>query len=251
MRAVAIDDDEQMHELLANMLELIGAEVEIVGKGTTVESGVAVIEQEQPDLLFLDIELPDGTGFDVLSRIKYGEYLIIFISGHSEYGRRALDFEALDYLDKPLRASALSTGLLRARRRFELRNQDQRIEDLKLLLQSYRDEKSPTRLTVSNNKGVHVIPLDEILYLYTQDGVVFVVYDLGKPIAKSGRLIRFAEYFDADHRMGFMQVRDSHIVNLRRVRMLKGNESVVMDNGDEIPISAKMAPEIRRRLKEL
>jgi len=251
MRAVTIDDDQQMHELLANMLELIGAEVDIVGTGTTVEKGVEVIEKEEPDLLFLDIDLPDGTGFDLLAKIDFGKYLIIFISGYSNFGRRAFEFEALDYLDKPLRAVDLSKALLRARRRFEQRRYPQRVEDLKMLLKSYREETCPTRLTISNSQGVHVLPLGEIIYLYTEGGVVFVVHDGGTPIAKSGRLKRFAEYFDAEHRMGFMQVRGSHIVNLRRVRMLKGNESVVMDNGDEIPISAKIAPEIRRRLAEL
>lgn len=251
MRAVTIDDDEQMHGLLANMLELIGADVEIVASATEVKSGVEVIRKYAPDLLFLDIELPDGTGFDLLENVDYGNYLIIFISGHSEHGRRALAFEALAYLDKPLRATALSTALVRANRRFRQRNSEQRAEDMRALLKNYREGNRPTRLTVSNSDGIHYVPLAEIIYLYTQGGVIRVVHDGGKPIVKSGRLKRFAEYFAADEGLGFMQVRDSHIVNLRRVRLLKGNESVVMDNGDEIPIRTKIAPEIRRRLAQL
>lgn len=251
MRAVAIDDDRQMHELLANMLELIGAEIEIVGTATTVTDGVAVIEAEQPDLLFLDIELPDGTGFDLLQRIDYGNFLIVFISGHSEFGRRALAFEALDYLDKPLRATDLSAAILRARRRFEQRNYAGRVEDLKGLLEAYQNQQRPTRLTVSNSDGIHYLPLHEILFLHTTKGVIFVERDGGRPVAKSGRLRRFAEFFEQDEGLGFMQVRDSHIVNLRRVRTLRGNESVVMDDGREIAIRARKAPEIRRRLEVL
>lgn len=251
MRAVAIDDDEQMHELLASMLELIGAEVEIVGTATQVETGIQVVEETAPDLLFLDIELPDGTGFDLLERIDYGKYLIIFISGHSEHGRRALEFEALDYLDKPLRSTGLAGALLRARRRFEQRNYAQRVEDLNQALRNYREDKQPTRLTVSNSDGVHVVRLEEILYMYTSEGVIRIVHDGGKPILKSGSLKKFAEFFQKDEGLGFMQVRDSHVTNLRRVRMVKGNESVVMDNGEEIPIRTKTGPELRRRLRNL
>lgn len=251
MRAVAIDDDEQMHKLLADMLELIGAKVDIVGTATQVDTGIEVIEAQQPDLLFLDIELPDGTGFDLLERIDHGRYLVIFISGHGQYGRRALEFEALDYLDKPLRASDLSGALLRARRRFEQRNYAQRIEDLNVALQNFQEQKLPTRLTVSNSDGIYVIPLDEILYLFTRDKVVRVVHDNGKPILKSGALKTFAGFFDQDKALGFMQVRDTHIVNLRRVRMIRGDNTLEMDNGDEIPISTRIGKDLRDRLEDL
>ena len=229
----------------------ISPEVDIVGTATSVETGVERIGEDAPDVLFLDIDLPDGTGFDLLEHIDHGKYLIIFISGYSEFGRRALEFEALDYLDKPLRATDLSAALLRARRRFEQRTYAQRIEDLTRALDNYREEKRPTRLTISNNKGIHFVPLADILYLTTEEGVISVERDGGRPVTKSGRLRRFAEFFEQDAGLGFMQVRDSHVVNLRRVQTLKGNESVVMDNGKEIPIRAKIAPEIRRRLEGL
>jgi len=175
MRAVAIDDDVQMHALLRDMLEMIGAEVEIVATGATVNEGIELINTHQPDLLFLDIDLPDGTGFDILEQIDFGKFLIIFISGHSQYGRLALQFEALDYLDKPLLADDLENALKRARKRHEGRNYLQRIEDLTYALENYRHQQLPKRLTVSNSEGFHFVLISEIIYFYGEKDLVIIV----------------------------------------------------------------------------
>ncbi|MEL7161967.1 MAG: response regulator, partial [Bacteroidota bacterium] len=158
MRAIAVDDDTQMHQLLRDSLSIIDADVDLLACASTKASGITLIEQHEPDLLFLDIDLPDGTGFDLLEGLSdYGKYLIIFISGHGEHGRRALEFEALDYLDKPLMIDDLETALERAKRRYEQRNYVERMADIQEAIHNFRQEVLPKRLIVSNSKGFYFL----------------------------------------------------------------------------------------------
>ncbi|NJC27626.1 LytR/AlgR family response regulator transcription factor [Neolewinella antarctica] len=249
MRAVAIDDDPRMHRLLGQMLKLTNAGVDLVATATSVAGGVAVIEREAPDLLFLDIELGDGTGFDLLEQIDAGRYLIIFISGHSQYGRLALTFEALDYLDKPLKSTDLAEALLKARRRFAQRNADERLKDLTVALQNFRNTQLPTRLTISNSEGIFFVPVADILRLSTSDGLVTVHCADGRKFHKTARLVTYEQQFsEYPH---FMLVHKSNLVNLRRVKALVTGPYLIMEDGTEVVLTAQKARQVRGALEAL
>jgi two-component system LytT family response regulator len=250
MRAVAIDDDVKMHRLLGKMLKLTDADVEIVGTATSVDTGVALIETKEPDLLFLDIELEDGgTGFDVLRRVDAEKYLIIFISGHNQYGQMALRFEALDYLDKPLKSTDLAGAITRARLRFAQRNAEERLADLEEAISNFREQKLPTRLTVSTGKGIFFLPVEDILRISCEDGVVSFHCVDGRTVHKSGRLKRYDEQFEPYPE--FMLVHQSNLVNLKRVRALKSGPILVMEDDAEVVITRQSAKRVRQALELL
>ncbi|OAV43629.1 LytTR family DNA-binding domain-containing protein [Lewinella sp. 4G2] len=249
MRAVAIDDDPRMHRVLSRMLALINAEVEIVATATSVAAGVEAVNTHEPDLLFLDIELPDGTGFDLLEQINAGRYLIVFISGHHHYGRLALKFEALDYLDKPLNSEDLRDALRKAQRRFAQRSAADRLEDLAVALRNFRGSQLPSRLTISNSDGIFFVPVEDIIRLSTADGLVTVHCADGRKLHKTARLKSYERQFaDYPH---FTLVHKSHLVNLRRVRALVTGPHLIMENGDEVILSAQKAKEVRALLDGL
>ncbi|SER26190.1 LytR/AlgR family response regulator transcription factor [Neolewinella agarilytica] len=249
MRAVAVDDDENMHSLLASLLEHLNAEVDLVGTATTVKDGVRVIQEQKPDLLFLDIELPDGTGFDLLDLLHASDYMIVFISGHGQYGRAALDFQALIYIDKPLRASYLKEALDRARQQFRLRNPQERTDDIEEAGKNFRSGDLPTMYSVSNSDGFYFVPVKDILYFCSANDVVSLYWKGGKPIHKSGRLKRFVEQFESYPE--FMQVNRSFLVNLKEVRQISSGPNLVMSDGEIIPVSSQTAQEVRHRLEQL
>lgn len=249
MRAVAIDDDQRMHRLLQKMLKLTNAEVEIVATATSVAEGVATIEREQPDLLFLDIELPDGTGFDILERTNAGQFLIIFISGHNQYGRMALKFEALDYLDKPLKSTDLTDALRKAQRRFAQRNADERLKDLTVALQNFRQSQLPTRLTISNSEGIFFVPVEDILRLSTSDGLVTVHCADGRKLHKTARLVTYEQQFS--EYAHFMLVHKSNLVNLKRVKALVTGPYLIMEDGEKVVLTAQKARQVRGVLESL
>lgn len=249
MRAVAIDDIEEMHEVLANLLKLIDAEVDLVGTATTVAEGVAKVDELKPNILFLDIDLPDGDGFDVLSQVSYRDFLTIFITGRNDYAIRAFEFQALDYLEKPLDSRRLEQALNWAKQRLEMSSAAERMADMEAASASFRGGELPSRLKVANSEGVHFLPVAKIMYLETADNLITVVMEDGKRVHRTGRLKRFVELL---HGYGhFMQVHQSVIVNLHRVSMLKANHMLVLDNGEEVRISARMSKPVKDRLERL
>lgn len=246
MRAVTIDDDHNMHLLLANALELVAPDVELVGKASNVTKGVALIKEQKPDLLFLDIEMPDGTGFDLLEQIDFANYLIIFISGHGEYGRMALDFEALAYLDKPLLPEDLAKAIHRARRRHELRTYEERMSDLSRALYNFQHQQRPDRLTVSNAEGLHFIPIEDIVYFQGERDLVTVVCQDGRKISKSTRLKYYCESFDDYDR--FIQISKNYLINLDCLSSIGTGPVLNMINGDVIEVGYPAVQKIKSLL---
>lgn len=249
MRAVSVDDVDSMHSLLANLLNLVGTDIELVGKAATVEEGIRVIEETKPDLLFLDIELPDGTGFDLLDCLNAEDYLIVFISSQDGHARAAMDFQALIYIDKPLRASSLKEALRRARFQYNLRNPEERKEDFKKASETFRSEEPPRVYTVSNSEGFHFLPVAEIRYISSSGGVTTFHSEVEPSVHKSVGLKTIVKQFEI-HRE-FMQVKSSYLINLLAVRKINKGPILQMSDGKTIAISNQTAQEVRRRLGEL
>jgi len=249
MRAIIVDDEPNMHDVLPAILELIGAEVTIIGNAYNVASARTVITANKPDLLFLDIDMPDGTGFDLLELIDAGNYLIIFISAHSEFGRRALEFEALAYLDKPPKATDLAKALKLAAERHELRNYAERISDLTEVLANYREERLPSRLTIANSEGIHFIPIEEITYLKGATDVTTVVTKDNNKVSRAQRLKSYERQFAGYPQ--FMKVHQNYLVNLLEIRSLSVGNILELPDGTEVRISGQTARDLRDRLSNL
>ncbi len=115
IKAVIIDDEKLARDVIANYLGEFCPDVEIVAQASSVRTALAAIQKTSPDLVFLDIEMPDGNGFDLLSLFEKIYFKIIFITAYSEYAIRAFRFSALDYLLKPVKIDELIDAVARVR----------------------------------------------------------------------------------------------------------------------------------------
>ena len=111
IKALIIDDDSISRMLLREILKKTIANVELLGEASSVEEGLALIEQKDPDVVFLDISMPDGTGFDLLDKLKKIDFKIIFITAYSEYAIKAFKYSAFDYLVKPINVEELAKAI--------------------------------------------------------------------------------------------------------------------------------------------
>src|SRR5688500_11383482 len=102
IKAVIIDDEPASIELIANLINLSGHPVEIAGTGNSVQSGYDTIVNCQPDLVFLDVEMKDGSGFDLLKKLENISFKLVFVTAHQQFAIDAFKFSAIDYLLKPL-----------------------------------------------------------------------------------------------------------------------------------------------------
>ena len=253
MRTLIIDDEKQTHEAIGQLLMPTHSDVEIVGHGYSVADGLQLTQQLKPDLVFLDVEMPDGTGFDLLKKTGRPAFQVVFITAFNKYAETAFRFGALDFLTKPLSAGLLTETLDRMRQR---RSELFTIEQLQIALETFSrapEKKLPQRIAISTSKGLEMITVADILYLDAQANYTdFYYLHAGKKskLTASLHLKVYEAHFEPYP--GFMKVHRSHIVNLMMVdRYLKGDSTLVMRDGANIPVSKLHRDELEERLANL
>lgn len=232
MKAVIIDDEKRTRELIAKMIESFNLGIETFPVGENVESGLQAIEKIQPDFVFLDIQMPDGTGFDLLRKIKHKNFEVIFITAHEEFAIQAIKFSALDYILKPVDSEELKLCIERAIEARHQKKEDSQFEALNQNIQSNQKR----RLVLKTQESVHVVDLDKIIRCEADRNYTSFFLSEGKKILVS-RTLKDYETLLTGH--NFLRVQQSHLVNLDFVdRYDKGNGgSVVMKDGSEVPLS--------------
>jgi|UniRef100_UPI00404A5568 two-component system LytT family response regulator len=231
-KALIIDDEQRTRELIAKMITSFDLGIEAIPMGESVQSGIAAIAAIQPDLVFLDIQMPDGTGFDLLKAIPNKNFEVIFITAHEEFAIKAIKFSALDYILKPVDADELRSAIERA---LETLN-DTKAEPQFEALQHNIQPNQKRRLVLKTQESVHVVELDQIIRCEADRNYTSFFLKNGKKILVS-RTLKDYETLLTGH--NFLRVQQSHLVNLDYVdRYDKGNGgAVVMKDGSEVPLS--------------
>ena len=162
IRAIIVEDEKKSRELLREMVEKHTPEINLVGIADGVASGVELIKKNNPDLVFLDISMPDGSGFDLLQLVSDKKFDVIFATAHEKYAVKAIKFSALDYLLKPLDVDELQ---LAVNRFLEKRK---KAMDNKSLIENFirnlkTEKKSEYRLALNTTEGTYFLKTDEII----------------------------------------------------------------------------------------
>jgi two-component system LytT family response regulator len=232
MKAVIIDDEKRTRELIAKMIESFDLGIQTFPVGENVASGLKAIEEIQPDFVFLDIQMPDGTGFDLLRMVPNKKFEVIFITAHEEFAIKAIKFSALDYILKPVDPEELKAAVERA-----LENKTSAKEEIQYeALQQNMQPTQKRRLVLKTQESVYVVDLDNIVRCEADRNYTSFFLADGKKILVS-KTLKDYEVLLSSH--NFLRVQQSHLVNLNFVdRYDKGNGgSVVMKDGSEVPLS--------------
>lgn len=238
--SVIIDDDSNIRSGMKGLLALFAPQIEIVGEAESVDAGVALIESLNPQVIFLDIQLTDGTGFDILEKINNKQikikFHVIFVTAHEEFAIKAFIFSALDYLLKPVDPTELKKVIEKINTTIEKNNEFSNIE---LLLENIKKEKSNfKRIALSNSDGIHQFEIADIIRCESDDNYT-------KFFIKNGRVILISktlkEYEELLKDSGFFRVHQSHLINLNYLKtyIKKDNGIIVMQDNTTIPISQR------------
>lgn len=232
MKALIIDDEKRTRELIAKMIESFDLGIETFPIGESVETGIKSIEEVRPDLVFLDIQMPDGTGFDLLKMIPQKNFEVIFITAHEEFAIKAIKFSALDYILKPVDPDDLKEAVLRAINTIDHKKEESQFEALQQNMQPMQKR----RLVLKTQESVHVVDLDKIIRCEADRNYTSFFLTEGKKILVSKTLKDYETLLTGHN---FLRVQQSHLINLDYVdRYDKGNGgSVVMKDGSEVPLS--------------
>jgi len=236
IRALIIDDEKDARFLLRNLLEQQYKDtITVVDEADDVESGIIIIKKHNPDLVFLDIKMPQGTGFDLLQKIERVNFEVIFITAYDNFALRAFQFSAFGYLLKPIKATELNAALFKLESHLQLLKQGAE-KRLKVLVENYGDDRKIKKLVIGNMEGFKVVAVDDIIRLQGDRNYSHFILAGDQRITTSKTLAEYEELLN-DH--GFFRIHQSTIVNLRHVvGYLKGDGgSVEMTDGKQLQLA--------------
>jgi two-component system LytT family response regulator len=248
LKALIIDDEFQSRNFINKMLQQYFPEITVAAQGSTVEEGLQVIKEYEPDIVFLDIQMKGETGFDLLNRLTEINFALIFITAFDQYAVKAFRFNAIDYLLKPIVAEELIEAVNKAKDNVAHSQtaSRQQVEQL------YKDIKDPQtihdKIAIPTGEGFMVIPISEIIYCHANNNYTRFYLTDKKSILSSYTLKQYDEMLTP---LSFFRAHRSYLINLVHVKMYRRGEGgeIVMNNGDEIELSRTHKDEFMRLLK--
>jgi two-component system LytT family response regulator len=248
LKAVIVDDDPGDREVLEFLLKKYCADdVELIGSADSVSKASLLILEKKPDLVFLDVELGDETGFDLLTRFTDFNFSVIFVTAYDRYAMQAIKFNALDYVLKPVEI----TELVHAVKKLKEKGQPSLEAELKNLIHtlSHPHQKS-NRIAIPLLTGYRMITVNDIMYCEASKEYTYIHTVNESPICSS---INLGEYEDLLQEYSFCRVHHSYLVNKEHVKQyIKGEGGeLVIDNGARVPVSRRKKQEVNEWLVTL
>ena len=237
IRICLIDDEPPCRDALRIFLEMGCPEAVIAGEAGSLAAAVALLSKSPPDLLLLDVDLGDGTGFDLLNRFPQPSFRVIFTTAHDEFALRAFRYSAVDYLLRPVDPEELVAAVRRVIMPGDVASRQRQLEQL----QHHASTRNFDRITLNTGSGLLFIQTAEIMRLEAQGNYSFVFLENGERHLAAQSLATFEEMLPAPP---FFRAHQSHIVNTRFVRKL------AKDDGDSLWMTDKAVVPLARRRKE-
>lgn len=249
--ALLIDDDINLRNGMKSLLKRFESDIEIIGEADSVKSGVEAMSTLQPQVVFLDIQMGDGTGFDVLEAMSKREVKltsnIVFITAHEQYAIKAFRFSALDFLLKPVDPDELEKVIEKIKTVID-KNEDYAHIDL-LLENMRKKEEQFKRIALSNSTGTYVVEVSDIIRCESDDNYTKFFLKNKKPILISKTLKEYEELLSEN---GFERVHQSHLINLAYLKtFIKDKCYIIMKDNSQIPVAQRKKDRLYGLLKKI
>lgn len=246
IKTILIDDEKNALEVLEIMLKKYCPEVEIIEKCNCGKAGIEAIEKHQPDLIFLDIEMPHINGFDVLTATKNYKYKVIFTTAYNQFAIKAFKFSAIDYLLKPIDFEELKEAVNKIS---VTGNHSTFEENLQKLMEQFQQPKQ-NRIALPVNNSLQFFDFDDIIRIESESNYSHIFLSDKRKITLAKTLKEVEEKFEGQN---FFRVHQSHFINLNHIdKIFKGeNAYLVMKDGTQISISRHRKDEFLDLIKKL
>lgn len=236
IKAIIVDDEAIARDVLRTYLQKYCPQVELLGEAENIKQAVPLIEEIQPQLVFLDVEMPYGNAFDVLEATKHCHYETIFITAFSQYSLQALNKSASYYILKPIDIQELIQAVNKVSESLEKQEEFNRN---KILLENLKQKPEKQQLVLPTLNGFDVVKLEDIIRLQA-DGNFTQVYlkDGSKKM-----VCRFLKHFDELLEKPFIRVHRSHIINSDIIKSYHKSGTIVLNDNTEIELSGSYKDE--------
>ena len=244
LRAIIIDDEQNGIDALRLLIETFVDNVKIVAEINDATQAAKIIDDYQPDIVFLDINMPKLNGFEVINNLSYKNFSLIFTTAHKEYALKALKNNALDYLLKPIDIDELTTAINKAATKIS--NQSNLV-DLNQITKLLSRNSIKTRINTKDE--IIQIEITQIVRIEGNGSYIKYYLKDGSVIDSYCTIKETEDVLNADN--GFMRIHQSHLINLDEIARYyrKNSGIVVMSDGCEIPVSRLKRDEVLSYLK--
>ncbi len=245
IKAIIVDDELGARESLAKMVEKNCKQIQIVAKADSMANAYEAIINFQPDLVFLDVEMPNGNAFDLLEKFDKINFDIIFTTAYDHYAIKGIKYSAIDYILKPIDPEEL----VQAVQRFEEKAGQKNMLDkqIKALLSNVKPENKLKKVGLPDGEGLVFINISDIIRCDSDGNYTFFILTSGKKIITSRTLGEYEQLFTDDN---FFRVHRSHLINLQHVKKyIKGEGGyVVMSDDSQVEVSRRNKIDFLERL---
>lgn len=234
LRTIIVDDEPDAVNFISSIIGEYCSSLEIVGTANNVIEGVSKIKEESPDLIFLDVEMPNGTGFDLLTHFPEKDFDVVFITAFNHYAIKAIKFSAVDYILKPININEFIEAVNKViLKRSEKSSQSN--DNFKILLENLKSAL-PTRLAIPTADGMEYLNPKDIIRIEADRSYSWFFITGNRKILVSKHLKEFQQLLSDRY---FFRSHNSHLINLKYVKKYVRKEGgfIEMLNGEQIPIS--------------
>lgn len=239
---VVIDDEPRARDTLINILALSPVEMKLSGEADSVRTGLELIRNQNPDVVLLDVNLMDGTGFDLLKQVGTVNFKVIFITAHEEHAIRAFKFSAVDYILKPVVAGELLAAVKKAEQSISREDTELKLSTLLSNLDSVK------KIVLKTAESIHIVQVSNIIRCEADVNYTTFYLKNAQKLLVSKTLKEFDEMLEPTN---FFRTHQSHLVNLDHiVRFDKGEGGhLVMDDDSIVPVSSRKRDELFKKFE--
>jgi two-component system LytT family response regulator len=246
INCIILDDEQKNVQLLSHMLAQHCPQLKVLAAETNVKKGIALIQELQPQLLFLDIEMPHLNGFDTLQQLEPVNFEVIFVTAYGKYAVEAFEHHAAGYVTKPVNTEKLIAAVNSAIRRIEQKNIN---KNLFSLLEQNTKQAAPDKIPLSTSNGLVFVKITDIMYCESSGNYTHFYLDNGKKIVVSRQLGEYEKLLPENN---FMRIHDKYIIHLQYIKeYIKGSGGeVVLENGKELPVASRRKEDFLARFEK-
>jgi two-component system, LytTR family, response regulator len=248
LKAVIVDDEKGARESLHNLVQKFCPQIEVSAKAENIEDAYTKIVTHNPELVFLDIEMPNGNGFDLLKKFSELKFDIIFTTAYDHYAIKAIKYSAIDYLLKPIDIDDLKNSVLRVLQKRE--NKALQNEQILSLLNNIKPDQKEKKVALPEGDGLTFVNIKDIVRCESDGNYTTIILQENKRIVTSRTLGEYEELFANE---GFFRIHRSHLIQLNHLKKyIKGEGGyAIMSDGSQVEVSRRKKTEFLEKLSSM
>jgi two-component system LytT family response regulator len=244
IKSIIVDDEKHGRENLAGILRQYCPDVDVLGEANSVDSAISLIHEKNPDLVFLDIEMPKANGFRLLEHFRDFRFEVIFVTAYDNYAIKAIRFSAADYILKPINLNDLQIAVSKVAERIHQKQENQR---MKQLVYNISQPLNP-RIGLPSGDRIEFVEVSKIVRCQGEGNYTHIYFEGNKHLLVAKTLVEFEDLLQE---FSFFRVHKTHLVNLKQViAYVKTDGGILqLSNGDSVAVSRRRKEDVQKMLK--